>query len=61
MDLQNFRDDEQWLGSLVDGHLTILNEAMEVLELGGRHLGIHGIQSELYEDNEEDSNLMIFG
>jgi hypothetical protein len=34
---------------------------MEALDVGGRHLGSHGIRCGLYEDDEEESNLMIFG
>ena len=42
MDLQNFGDDENWLGSLVGGQLDDLDfglsETMEVLYVGGRNL-----------------------
>jgi len=48
MDLQNFGDDENWLGSLVGGQpddLKIrLSEAMETLYVGGRHMDNLGIQ-----------------
>ena len=41
--LQNFGDDENWLDSLVGGKLDDLDfglsEAMEALDVGGRHLG----------------------
>ena len=57
--------DEHWLGSLVGGQVDDLDfglsEAMEALDVGGRHLGSHGFQCGLYEDDEEESNLMIFG
>ena len=43
MDLQNFGDDEDWLGSLVGGQLDGidfgLSEDMEALDVGGRYLG----------------------
>ena len=43
MDLQNLEDDENWLGFLVGGQLHNLDfglsEAMEALDVGGRHLG----------------------
>jgi hypothetical protein len=39
----------------------ILNEVVEALDIGGRHLGNQGIQCELYEDDDKESNLMIFG
>ena len=46
MDLHNFGDDENWLGSLVGGQLDDLDygsseatEALEALDVGGRHLG----------------------
>ena len=65
MDLPNFGDDEIWLGFLVGGQLDDLDfglsEAKEALDVGGRHLGSHGIQCGLYEDDEEEPNLMIFG
>lgn len=38
-----------------------VSEATETLDVGGRHLGNHGIQCGLYEDDEEESNLLIFG
>jgi hypothetical protein len=38
-----------------------LSEVMEALDVGGRHLGNRGIQCGLYEDDEEESNLMSFG
>ena len=57
MDLQTFGDDENWLGSLVGGQPDDLDfglsEAMEALDVGGRHLGSQGIQCGLYEDDEE--------
>jgi hypothetical protein len=47
MDLQNFGDDENWLGSLVSGQpddLDLgLSEVVETLDVGGRHLGSQGI------------------
>ena len=48
MDLQNFGDDEDWSATFVGGQLDDLefglNEDMEALDVGGRHLGCHGIQ-----------------
>ena len=38
-----------------------LSEAMEALDVGGRHLGRQFVQCGLYEDDEEESKLMIFG
>ena len=37
-----------------------LSEDMEALDIGGRHLGSHGIQHGLYEDNEEEYKLDDF-
>ena len=43
MDPQNFGDDKNWLNYLVGGQLDDLDfgssEAMEALDVGGRHLG----------------------
>ena len=43
MDLQNFKENENWLGSLVGGQPNDLDfgssEDMEALDVGGRHLG----------------------
>ena len=43
MDLRNFGDVENWLGVLLggqpDGLDFGLSEAMEALDVGGRHLG----------------------
>ena len=48
MDLRNFGDSENWLGSLVGGQLGDLDlgitKDMEGLDVGERHLGNHGIQ-----------------
>ena len=48
MNLQNFGDDGNWLGSLVGRQLDDLDfglsEVMEALDVGRRHLGSHGIQ-----------------
>ena len=38
-----------------------LSITMEALNVGGRHLGNQGIQCGLYEDDEGESNLLIFG
>ena len=58
MGLQNFGDYENWLGALVVGQLDDLDfglsEDMKSLDVGGRHLGSHGIQHGLYEDDEEE-------
>ena len=65
LDLQNFGDDENWLGSLMGGQLDDLDfglsEAIENLNLGGMHLGSHGIHCGLYKDDDEESKLMILG
>ena len=61
MDLQNLGDDEILLGSLVGRQPEILNEAIEALDVGGWHLANRGIQCGLYDEDEEESNLMIFG
>ena len=61
IDLQNFGDDENWLGSPVGGQLDDLDfglsEDMEALDVGGRHLGTQGIRCGLYEDDEEEYKL----
>jgi hypothetical protein len=53
MDLKNFRDNENFLGSMVGGQLDDLdfglNEDMEALNVGGRHLGSQDIQHGLHE------------
>ena len=56
MNLQSFRDDENWLGTLVGGQLDDLDFElnMEALDVGGRHLGNQGIQHGLHEDDEEE-------
>ena len=55
MNLLHFGDDENWLGSLVDGQPDDLgfgiSEVMKALDVGGRHLGSQGIQCGLYKDN----------
>ena len=61
MDLQNLGDDEILLGSLVGRQPEILNEAIEALDVGGWHLANRSIQCGLCDDDEEESNLMIFG
>ena len=38
----------------------ILNEVVEALDVGGRHLGNQDIHCGLYEDDDKESNLMIF-
>jgi hypothetical protein len=57
LDLQHFGNDENWLVFLVGGQPYDfgfgLSEDMEVFNVGGRHLGIHGIQHGIYEDAEE--------
>ena len=64
MDLQNFGDDENRLACLVNGQSLDLDfqfsEAMEALDVGGTHLGSHGIQCGLHEDDDISSNFMIF-
>ena len=64
MDLQNFGDDENWIGSVVGGQPNILDfglsEDVEALDLGGRHLGSQGNQRGLYEDDEEEHELDDF-
>ena len=64
MDLQNFGDDEDWLGSLVGGQLDGidfgLSEDMEALDVGGRYLGNQSIQYGFYEDDEEKYELDDF-
>ena len=37
-----------------------LSEVMKALDGGGRHLGNHGIQHGLYEDDEEEYDLDDF-
>ena len=58
MDLQNFGDNENWLGTLVGGQSDDLefelSEGMNSLDVGGRHLGNENIQHGLYEDDEEE-------
>jgi hypothetical protein len=58
MDLQNFEDNENWLGTLVDGQSddleSELSEDMKSLDVGGRHLGNESIQHGLYKDDEEE-------
>ena len=49
------------MGNELDNLDFGLSEVMEALNVGGRHLGSQAIQCELYEDDEEESNLMIFG
>ena len=57
IDLQNFINNENWLGSIVSGQPNDLDfgfsEIMEALDVGGRHLGSKGIQCGLYEDDEK--------
>ena len=56
MDLQNFGDDENWIGSLVGGQPNDLDfglsEDMETLDVGGRHLSSQDIQHGLYVNDE---------
>ena len=65
MDLAKIKDDENWSSSLVGGQPDILDfglsEVMEALDVRGRHLGSRGLQCGLHEDDEEESNLNIFG
>ena len=65
MDLQKLGDDGNWLGFMVGGQLDDLDfglsQPTKTLDVGERHLGNQGIQCGLYEDDEEESNLMIFG
>ena len=65
MDLQNFRNIENWLGSLVGGQPDDLDfglsEDMEALHVGGRHLENHAIQCGLYEVDVEEHELDDFG
>ena len=66
MDLQNFGEDENWLGSLLGGQPYDLDfglsNDMEALDVRGRHLGSHDIERGFYEDDDERNiNLMIFG
>ena len=53
MNLQNFKDDEKWLGSPVGGQSHDvdfgLSEAMEALDTGGRQLDSHDIECGLYK------------
>ena len=64
MDLQNFGDDENWIGSLEGGQPNNLDfglsEDMQALDLGGRHLGSQGIQLGLFEDDKEEYELDDF-
>jgi hypothetical protein len=61
IDLQNFGNDENWLGSPVGGQLDDLDfglsEDMEALDVGGRHLGTQGIRCGVYEDDEGEYKL----
>ena len=47
MDVKYFGHDENWLGTLVGGQpddLDVgLSDDIEALDVGGRHLGNHGI------------------
>ena len=62
MNVQNFGDDENWLGSLVGGQLDDLDfglsEALKTLDVGRRHLGSQGIQCGLYEEDDTTTNLL---
>ena len=64
MDPLHFGDNENWLGSQVGRQSYVvdfvLSEDMEAFDVGGRHLGSHGIQLGLYEDDEEEYNLDDF-
>ena len=68
MDLKNFRDNENWLSYVtyvVGGQLDDLdfglNEDMEALNVGGRHLGSQDIQHGFTKTVKKVTNLMIFG
>ena len=63
--LQNSRNDENWLGGLVGGQPDDLcfglSEDMEALHVGGRHLANRAIQCGLYEVDVEECELDDFG
>jgi len=58
VELQQFGEHENWLGSLVGGQPYDLDfglsEDMEALDVRGKHLGSQGIDRGLYGDDEEE-------
>ena len=64
MDLQNFGDDENWLGSLWVGNRKILIWGLvklwKLYDVGGRHLGKQGFWCGLSEEDRRMITLADF-